>query len=68
MMRGMSARDVFDADMDRFDVLFRGLGAIVTHADSDGEWSYINREKVPAAGLHAYNKLIEYGFANGLID
>jgi hypothetical protein len=54
----------FQADMARFDQAFRKLDAI--RVDADG-FAWIEEDKVPAALLSAYQRWVEYGYANGLM-
>lgn len=54
----------FEADMARFDKAFRAAGAIC--ADSDG-FAWIDAAKVPSDMLRAFRRLVEYGYANGLL-
>ena len=54
----------FEADMARFDEAFRAAGAIST--DPDG-FAWIDASKVPDGMLRAFRRLVEYGYANGLM-
>lgn len=57
--------EVFQADMARFDQAFRKLDAIRVEADG---FAWIDTDKVPAALLSSYRRLVEYGYANGLMS
>ena len=50
--------------MARFDEAFRAAGAIRT--DPDG-FAWIDASKVPDGMLRAFRRLVEYGYANGLM-
>lgn len=54
----------FAADVARFDKMFTDADAIRT--ESDG-FQWIDPTKVPAAAVAAYNRLMSFGFANGLV-
>jgi hypothetical protein len=54
----------FAADMARFDKAFRAAGAICT--DSDG-FAWIDEAKVSPDMLRSFRRLVEYGYANGLL-
>lgn len=56
--------DVFQADLDRHNIAFRRLGAVI----DCGDGSYvIDEDKVPDTLLSSYSGLLQIGYANGLI-
>ena len=62
-----ASQRVFDADLARFDKMFREADAICEGFDGVEHFTYIDTTKVPAATVSAYNRLASYGFANGLM-
>lgn len=53
----------FNTDLARFDAMFRKADAIRTEADG---FAWIDQTKVPASAVRAYQRLMQYGYANGL--
>ena len=64
MGTGQTQKQVFNADLARFDATFKAAGAIVT---TDDGFSYIDEAKVSRATVSAYRRLMQYGYANGLV-
>lgn len=54
----------FAADMARFAKLFTDADAIRTNADG---FQWIDQTRIPAAAVRSYNRLVQYGAANGLV-
>jgi hypothetical protein len=54
----------FTADLARFDAMFRKADAIRTEADG---YTWIDQSRVPAAVVNAYSRLMQFGYANGLV-
>lgn len=55
---------IFNADLARFDAMFTKADAIRTDADG---FQWIDQTKVPASAVSAYSRLMQFGYANGLI-
>jgi hypothetical protein len=60
----MTGQEVFDADLARMNAALEKLEAIITCNDG---WRGIDPLKVPAHLLSAYQNLLSYGYANGLL-
>lgn len=58
------SREVFIADLDRFNKSLRDMGAVITESDGS-QW--IDTFKVPTEFLNAYTKLVSIGYAKGYI-
>jgi hypothetical protein len=56
--------EIFEADLARMNALLEKSGAVVTLADG---WQGVDPTKVPEDVLRAYEGLVSYGFANGLL-
>lgn len=54
----------FSADMARFDAMFAKADAIRTEADG---FQWIDQSKVPTSVVGAYSRLMQFGYANGLV-
>lgn len=57
-------KDAFTADLARFDVAFRKADAIRTETDG---YTWIDQSKIPVTLALGYQRLMQYGYANGLI-
>lgn len=60
----MTEQDVFDADHRRFNDAFEKAGAVKT---TDDGFAYIDTALVPAHLVSAYERLMQHGYANGLL-
>lgn len=54
----------FNADMARFDKMFTQADAIRTEADG---FQWIDETRVSAVAVSAYRRLMQFGYANGLV-
>lgn len=54
----------FNADLARFDAMFAKADAIRTEADG---FQWIDQTRVPAQIVSAYQGLMQFGYANGLV-
>lgn len=61
----MNAREVFHADLERANRHIQACDAVIT-TDDDG-WQGVDPGKVTRSFLDYYSKLIQYGYANGLL-
>lgn len=59
-----ASQAVFDAELVKFDQTFRAADAIRTNPDGSMR---IDTTKVPEWIVSAYQRLVEYGYANGLM-
>jgi hypothetical protein len=55
---------VFHADHVRLNTALQAADAVVTDADG---FQWIDTSKVPARLVGAYSRLMQYGYANGLL-
>lgn len=54
----------FTADLARFDDMFSKAGAIRT---TDDGYTWIDQTKVSPSAVATYQRLMQFGYANGLI-
>jgi hypothetical protein len=64
MSPSTASQAVFDADLARIGGAIERSGAVVTLSDG---WQGIDPERCPPALLSAYQRLLQYGYANGLM-
>lgn len=64
MSEGASEAATFQADLAKMNAALHKLGAVVTFEDGARG---VDPERVPAALLSAYNGLVCFGYARGLI-
>lgn len=60
----MTTQQTFTADLARMNTKFEALGAVQAYDDG---FMAIDPTKAPAALLSAYQGLVSYGYANGLL-
>lgn len=63
-MAATASQSVFDRDLGLINSKLQALGAVVT--DEDG-FTFVDEEKAPATLLRSYRRLVQYGYANGLL-
>lgn len=61
---GMNTAEVFAADLAKMNARLIKMGALVTYEDG---FQGFDPSKAPAALLDAYQGLVSFGYANGLI-
>jgi hypothetical protein len=62
--RAMTTKQQLAADLDRVGAQLEALGAVITFDDG---FQGIDPTKAPVALVGAYSRLMQYGYANGLI-